>query len=88
MQPIANHLPMRVTRVLNKQDINVLNQIKVNNKDDGSVSVKMSNKLLGHEANVIPLPNGLLEVSYKDPLERLIEVNSDGICANVKMCNW
>ena len=79
---------MRVTQALNKQDINIMNQIDVKNLEDGSVSIDMSNKLLGSQANVVPLPNGLMLVSYKDPLERSVVVDADGLCANIKMCNW
>ena len=57
---------MKVTEALNKADYNVMNQMIITNKMDGSIDTKLSAKLHGHIASLTPLPNGLMNLKYQD----------------------
>jgi len=87
-QEIRNHQPMFITSSLNKAAVNINGKINVAFNEDGNSNVKLSAKLRNHKSEIIPRPNGVIDVYYEDQLKRKIEVLSDGLCFNVKMCGY
>jgi len=77
-----------ITSSLNKANVNIMDHVEVTHHADGGAYVRLDKQLVGHSVNFTPLPNGLMELTFKDPLNKVVEFKSNGVCHEIKLCGW
>ena len=76
-----------ITTHNNKMDLYLLDNLNVINNPDGTVDTRLVDPK-GIKAMIGPFPTGLMEIHLQDSTGRFIDIEQDGMCHNIEMCNF
>jgi len=83
VMPLDEHNPFVVKPKEVKNDPKLTDKVRIYDVHHGQVKIDFSNEVTGEIATMTPLPSGLMQVTYKNALDKKISVGKAGNCYNI-----